>query len=186
MKKLILLLSLVLISFQANAGILIEPYYGMINSGSVEGDGDFEEDYTGTEMGARLGWTSLGLQLGVDYRIHSIEFETRISGFDVDFDVEHTGMYAFIGYQFPVMFRLYGAYAISGNGGYTATVNGAETEVDYEGFNSTILGASYTGLPFVAINFEVVNFEWDEDEDGNEESNEWSHYLLSVSIPISL
>lgn len=182
MKKLVLLLSLVFISFQANAGILIEPFYGMAFSGSVETANDDADYDSGSTYGARLGWTSLGLQLGIDYRNHSNTAEFS----NTDYDLSQQITYAFIGYSFPVMFRLYAGMGVSSGG----TLEAGSTELDLSDASSTLVGLSYTGLPFIALNFEMVNYDWDTiEQDGNELSNaeyKGSHYLVSVSLPLNL
>lgn len=180
MKKLILLFTLTF-SFSSIANILIEPYFGMALNGSWE-DGNSDGDYAsaGSTYGARLGYQSMGLQLGVDWRNFSADLE--VDGQD-DSEYSHNPMYAFIGYEFPVLFRIYAQMAISGEG----EVKDGNT---YTGMDSTIIGLSYSGLPFIAINFEMVNYAWDEFETqggatGDSEL-EASHYLLSLSLPISL
>lgn len=181
MKKLVLLMSLVFISFQANAGILIEPFYGLALSGTVEDQNDDADYDSGSTYGARLGWTTLGLQLGIDYRNHSNEFELN----NTDYEYGHTLTYAFIGYEFPVMFRLYAGMAVAGEGTLDSS-----SELDLSDASSTVIGLSYKGLPFIAINFEVVNYEWDTIElNGNELNNaevSGNHYLVSLSFPLSL
>ena len=81
------------------------------------------------------------------------------------------------------MFRVYAEMAISGEG----EVEDGNT---YKGMSSTIIGLSYTGLPFVALNFEMVNYSFDEFEtEGGVEGDsefEGSHYLLSLSLPLNL
>lgn len=181
MKNIILLLTLGLLSFHANAGLLIEPFYGVALNGSIETENDDADYDSGSTYGARLGWTMMGLQLGVDYRNHLNEFEVN----DVDIETASTITYAFIGYEFPVMFRIYAGMGVSSEG----TFDNGTNEFDLSEASSTVVGLSYKGLPFIAINFEMVNYDWDTIElDGNDVNDEYSgsHYLVSLSIPINL
>lgn len=183
MKKLILLLSLVFISFQVNAGILIEPYFGTAINSSVDDTNDEGEYASATAYGARLGYQNLGLQLGIDWRNFTAEIDMDSQNDDIEYT--HNPIYAFIGYEFPVMFRIYAGFAISGEGSGELGNN----EADYTEMSSNYIGLSYTGLPFIALNFEMVNWGWDTEDFGNNENDsdfEGSHYLLSVSLPLNL
>jgi len=184
MKNFLLLTVLIFTTSQAQASFLIEPFYGMALNGEVE-DTNYDESYdSGSTLGARFGYQNMGLQLGVDYRIHSNEFEAA-NGTDVEYS--HTGIYGFIGYEFPVLFRIYAGFLLSGEGSAEA----GSVDVDYTDMSSTYFGISYTGLPFLAINFESVSYEHGTEEFSSSSSDADSdfggtHYLLSLSVPFNL
>jgi hypothetical protein len=175
MKKLILAITLMSFTQVAFASFLIEPFYGMSFSGEVENGSNFEESYSGSSLGARLGWQSMGLQLGIDYRMTTLDID------EVSEDLEKTDISAFIGYEFPILVRAYAAVQISGDGSIDDT--------DYLGGKQTIIGFGYTGLPFIAINFEMVSWSYDEYDapsgDGDTDL-EGSHSLLSISFPFTI
>jgi hypothetical protein len=174
MKKLLLALTLITFTQASFASLLIEPFFGMAVNGELE-NGSYDDTYSGNTMGARLGWQNLGLQLGVDYRISTFDAD------DIDDDLKKTDISAFVGYEFPIMFRVYGAMQIAGGGEIGST--------DYSEGSQTILGFGYTALPFVALNFEMVNWSYDKYDNGLTDGDtdlEGSHYLLSISVPFNL
>jgi hypothetical protein len=182
MKKLLLLFILTF-SFSSYASILIEPYFGTAMNSEIEiGNNDAEEYSSGSSTGARLGYQSMGLQLGIDYRMHSNESEVN----NIDTEHSHNAIYGFVGYEFPVMFRVFAGMAVSGSGEATL----GSSDYDLSDLSSTTLGISYKGLPFIAINFEMVNYSFDtvENSSGDEVDIDYSgsHYLLSLSLPINL
>jgi hypothetical protein len=165
--KTLLVLVTLTIGLNAKAGLYIDPYFGTMISGEWEGSST--EDLSGTDMGLRLGWGLMGLSFGVDYRMinHTIEFNSGNQ------DVEGNVLAAYVGYEFPIMFRVYGEYIASGSadvGNQTADVTGG-----------TVIGVGYTGLPFVAINYEMVSTTF---EANNSEADN-SYSLLSLSFPFS-
>ena len=62
MKKLLLtLLAFCIVSFSANAGILIEPYLNFLDNTSLDGTGWPDIDSGGMSFGARVGFKQAGL-----------------------------------------------------------------------------------------------------------------------------
>lgn len=174
MKKLLLALTLVTFTQASFASILIEPFFGMVTSGDLEFEGT-DDTYGGNTMGARLGWQRMGLQLGVDYR------KSTITGEDADDDLIKTDISAFVGYEFPMLFRVYGAMQVAGSATLDTT--------DFLKGSQTILGVGYTGLPFVALNFEMVNWSYDEFDNSSGDGDvdiSGTHYVVSLSVPFNL
>lgn len=175
MKKNLLILLFFAFVTQAKAGFLIEPYIGFAMNGTAENTVlNSEDDYTGTTLGGRLGWQMLGLFVAGDYRMSSLSADSA--------DVDETLYSAVIGYEFPVMFRLYGQYIL---GGSAETDESPATE--YEDVSGTVLGIGFTGLPFVSLNFEMADYSYGEiDGSSAYGDTDFSHYLLSVSLPLNL
>jgi hypothetical protein len=167
--KTLLVLVTLTIGLNAKAGLYIDPYFGTMLSGDYKA-ASTTNDLSGTDMGLRVGWGMLGLSFGVDYRMinHTIE----ASGGNTD--IEGNALGAYVGYEFPIMFRVYGEYFFSGS------VSGGGSDADVTG--GTVIGVGYTGLPFVSINYEMVNSTY-EFTGGSEGDNSYS--LLSLSFPFS-
>ena len=181
MKNLIVVGLLALgVSFSSQAGVLVEPFVGSTFSGELERSG-VDGSTSGTVTGARLGWQTLGLMFGLDYRIGSLDVD--YDGNTTDDALDRTVTSVFVGYDFPILLRAWYTHNIS-NVADRDNTNGAEIS----GSGNTI-GLGYKIIPFFSLNFEIANYEYDEQTlNGNKTDVDYkgSHYLLSVSFPISL
>jgi hypothetical protein len=163
------------------AGLLVEPLIGYNFNSNVDfEDGENYSGGMGPAFGGRIGYQNLGLQLGVDYLKSTIDMD------DSDFkdDVSSTQWAAFVGYQFPILVRLYAGYIFSA----TAETEYLGSNTDFKKGSGTMLGASFTGLPFVSINFEFRNGTFTERKIGSSEvdkDDDFRSYLLSVSLPLN-
>ena len=167
MKKFILAIIAMGVFSSAQASFLIEPYLGMHFNSEAEA-GSVDDDLSGVGMGARFGWQNLGLQLGANYKMATFDFDD--SG---DADYDHFGLFA--GYEFPILIRVWAEYVMSSTLDFD---NGAE----YDDASGSTLGVGYTGLPFVAINFEATNITYED----NAGDLDLSTYMLSVSLPFTI
>jgi len=199
------LMAFALIS-QAQAGILIEPYLGYIFSadtketGSGSGSFDYKYDYSGLNYGGRLGYSTFGLQVGLDYNMASYDYETSNSTTKLKDAYDFNAFGAFVGFKFPVLLRVWGTYYFnaelkdkdSGSGGvYTPS----GSKFNGNGFG---LGAGFTGLPFVNINLEYRSFTYDEgttsagvklnlpDTTNGVGKHSASEMILSLSVPFDI
>lgn len=183
MKKSLLLLTALISMFyyaeSAKAGFMIDPHVGMaFNSTGEYGGADV--DVTGTSVGARLGIYNMGFMVGVDGRRNSwnLDFE---SGADSDWTYTQLGF--LVGYDFPMMLRVWGEYIMS-----IQADNDDNDNILKEG-SGTLIGFGYKVLPFVSLNFEVSNLKTEkiDDGDGNETDLEVevTAYTVGVSIPFS-
>lgn len=160
-----------------NAGLLLEPYVGIMPAGTITDDGvDFDHDKMPTVLGARVGYTKLGFNVGIDYLMaQGIEFENVSQ----EYDLSEAGI--FVGLDLPILLRGYVAYIVNSN------LEGTITE--YEKGNGFKVGVGFTGLPFVSLNLEMRNVSYDE---GNisgssfDTDTDYQSYLLSVSLPLKL
>lgn len=174
MKKFILAVVAMSVFTTAQASFLIEPYLGMHFNSEIEVGSD--GDVSGLGMGARFGWQNLGLQLGANYK--KADFDVEFANSDGDADYSHFGLFA--GYEFPVLIRVWVEYILSSEFDFD---NGSK----YDDASGTTLGFGYTGLPFVALNFEITNVSYGEVNGNSLNSDvDFSSYMLSVSLPFTL
>lgn len=167
MKKFILAIVAMSVFTTAQASFLIEPYLGTHISSDV--DNGTSKDFGGVGMGARLGWQNLGLQLGVNYKMATLDVDDR-----GDADYNHIGVFA--GYEFPILVRAWAEYVLSSDVDFD---NGSEMS----GASGTTIGFGYTGLPFVAINFETTKITYDDNSSNRDD--EINSYMLSISLPFT-
>jgi hypothetical protein len=167
MKKFILFISLlgIFILPSAQAGLLVEPLIGYNFNYKIDDDKGH-----GRAFGGRLGYQNLGLQLGIDYLNSTIEIK------DSSEDFKSNEWAAFVGYQFPLFFRVYAGYIFSADG----ELGSLEAK---EG-SGTKLGVGFTGLPFVAINFEYRSGKF-EKINSTSIDTDFSSFLISLSVPLN-
>lgn len=163
---------LMLASQQSQASLLVEPLIGY-NLATKIGD---ENGGSGRAFGGRLGYQNLGLQLGVDYLNSTVEVD------DVK-DFNTNDFAAFVGYKFPVLLRVYAGYIFSSSGEFTLA--GSKRKVE-EGSGQKF-GVSFTGLPFVNINFEYRTLSYDKVNNATVTGNsgDYQSYLVSLSLPLN-
>jgi hypothetical protein len=170
---------LMIVTYQtANAGLLLEPYLGYVSGQEKQ---VASVNFTGTEMGARVGFTKLGFAIGADYTIGS--FTDDASPKD-KFTVGDLGV--FIAYKFPVLIRAYATYVPSAKLKIDTT-----PETTLQKGTAMKLGVGFTGLPFVVINLEYITSTYDEAEQGGvtgslNPSATTTAYALTVSAPFDL
>ncbi len=134
---------------QASASLYVEPFIGYM-MGDTEASGalgGYKEDTTGTDMGLRLGFSTLGFAVGAEASQSSFEIDT-----DPSTDLEPTNLGLFASFEFPILIRAYASYIIESKGDY------GNAEVEGDGLR---LGVGFTGLPFVSINFEYLSLKYD-------------------------
>lgn len=179
MKNALILVVLILSVFsmkKADAGILLEPYFGIHPFNTEVDSGTNSVDFSGTAFGARAGWQTLGLMFGGNYKTGSFDSDDTAAIGDVD-SYTHTGV--FIGYNFPIMIRFWYEAILSSD---IELANGTELE---KGTGSTI-GIGYTGFPFVSINLEMSKLDgYELSTTGASTNVELSSTMLSLSFPFN-
>ncbi len=188
MQRLLLLCFLFLFTVTAHAGLLIEPLVGY-NVATRLGD---DSGKMGGAYGGRLGYQLLGFQLGLDYLNSTIEPKDK--DFRDDFKSSEFG--AFIGYKFPVFFRVYAGYVFAAQADkmdFYDEDDDAIDELTYTDGSGPKVGIGFTGLPFVAINLEMRNVTYhnidyyDSTTDAKselEEETKTTAYMLTLSLPL--
>ena len=162
----------IFISFStANASLLIDPYVGVgllkttfdVNSLDNTDDGKLNA------LGARLGYQFFLVSAGVDYSKGSDE------------DSEFTNTSFFVGVDLPILLRVWAEYFIS-----------SDLDIDEDNLDSPIfldgtsLGVGFTGLPFISLNLELQNLNYESKIAGNKFDLNTAAYLFSVSLPLNL
>ncbi|MCO4793948.1 MAG: outer membrane beta-barrel protein [Bacteriovoracaceae bacterium] len=185
-------------SAQASAGFLIEPYLGYVIAGETT-DTNYTPvvttEYSGLNLGGRLGFQYLGLMAGAQYEMMSTDLDVTQVGTGTAKDaVKKSNMGIFVGYNFPMMLRVWGTYFLD------STLEGDDpNKAGLQYINSTdtisgggyALGVGFTALPFISLNLEYRTYEYDEweDTDGTPSSGNYTkkpesnEIFLSVSAP---
>lgn len=168
----------------SQAGIFVEPFVGYEFGNASDDDTPNDDKISGVHYGARLGYSMLGLAFGAEYSGSSIDFKSKNVG-TVDSDITTTDIGLFVGYTFPIMFRVYGTYFLSSE--YTAKASGAPN-IDLSGDGGLRLGVGYTGLPFISLGLEYIERKYDEAKIGNnpkfDSKSKLESYLITVSLPL--
>ncbi len=183
-------LSLFLLStHSSNAALLIEPVIGYSSgkynatikelASGTEID-DFSESIKGSSYGGRIGYQNLGFQFGVDYLASKMDLDGD------DFTTSELGVFA--GFEFPILFRVYGGYILSGTG---KTEDEDGNSLDFKGGSGPKIGLGFTLLPFLDVNLEYRSVKYDtyEFSDGGFDfgvDSDYSAVMLGLSFPITL
>ncbi len=199
----VILAVLIFVGKAALASVLIEPYIGYSLAGKTEikdSTGTTKSDYSGMNFGGRLGAQYLGLMGGLAYDHGSYTSEMTSpqstidalnlagSGLESKWSVNSYGV--FVGYNFPILLRVWGTYFVSSNWKATETKGGFDKN-DETTASAYELGLGYTALPFVSLNlqYRVTNFDETKYADGSSSqknnSSTGKNILLSVSLPIN-
>lgn len=180
--QLALLLATVLgFASQAQASLLIEPLVGYSvgkynyeykEAGITDSD---DESIQGLSYGGRLGYQNLGFQLGLDYLASSMDIDGD------DFNTTEWG--GFVGFEFPILVRVYAGYVFSGTG----KLEGDNDDLNLKGGTGPKLGVGFTLLPFLDINLEYRRITYDtKDVDLGEMDADYSATMLSFSLPFTI
>ena len=171
----------------AFAGIHLEPFLGYSIAGDYEADfgsaltDDGQYTSSGPQIGARVGYGMLGFFGAVEYELSPMK-----PGGDNDDTIDQTNLGVSVGYEFPILIRGYATYIFQARG-----QAGDDNDTLYKG-SGVKLGVGYTGLPFVAINFEMTTLNYDSVEsdssliEQNFDSLDATYYTVSLSIPFDL
>lgn len=179
MKKLLAVMALMVgFSSAAHAGIMIEPYLGYEIGKFTDADGKS----TGVTVGGRLAYKApLFLWLGLDGSFGSSGKYKPDSGSDAD--MKHTSLYGVVGFDFPILFRVWAGYGFSDQFALDTPYNSTFKGKNYK------LGASFTGLPFICLNAEYIKGTTDEISGGtlanSSPSTKFESVMLSVSLPLT-
>ncbi|OFZ26679.1 MAG: hypothetical protein A2381_16940 [Bdellovibrionales bacterium RIFOXYB1_FULL_37_110] len=192
------LLSFILFAINSHAGILLEPYlgYALLGDGEVTvSNTKYENEYSTPTFGGRLGLQHLGFMMGVDYSIQNFEMESKTGSTTYEDDVKKKQLGIFVGYNFPVMFRIWGTYFLSSSfeGDDTvAATNRYDANDELTDGSGFALGIGYRPISYVSLNLEYRKFEYDTWEQGGVEATnitkdqKLSEILLSVSLPFNV
>ena len=173
-----LILGLFLIANTASAALLVEPHLGY-NLGS-SGDG---ESYNGGQFGMRLGYQQLGLMGGLDFTRSNFDQKSSSASGAATYKMERNEFGVFVGYNFPILLRAWGAYYFSNK----TDVTNANFELSG---NTKELGLGFTALPFLSLNFMYRMIDLDEAKfpNGSKAKVDGStqEYVVGISLPLTL
>ena len=166
--KLKLLIAVIAASFSLSsfAGLLIDPYIGAgthKTTFDLNTDVDDSSDNLST-VGSRVGLSFLLLSAGIDYEMQKVDGDAV------------TNMSVFVGVDLPVLLRFWGEYFLSSD----------VEDADYEFKNGYAVGVGFTGLPFVSLNLELQNINYELDESPLKGDVAAAATVFSVSLPIDL
>ena len=181
----ILILAFLIIS-PVKAGVLIEPVVGY-NFGKFEVDntGFSEEKANGASIGGRIGYQQLGFQLGLDYLRSSLNVDDN----DYKEDLVTSEFGGFIGFEFPILLRVYAGYIFSATGETEADFGSGKQDLEFKDGSGAKFGVGFTGLPFVDINFEYRKGTFKEYKLGStkvEEDTSYNAFMIGLSLPLVL
>lgn len=188
LSQLTILLALVLgYSSQSHAGLLIEPVVGY-SFASANVDIEFPSDPasntsdkksgSGGSYGGRLGYQNFGFQLGLDYLASSMS---------VDGDKFKTSEFGgFVGFEFPILLRVYAGYVFSGNG----TLETNTEDLKFKNGSGPKVGIGFTLLPFLDINLEYRSIKYEElkltSAPASNINADYNAIMLGFSLPFVL
>ena len=161
-------------SAKAHADLLVEPFGGY-EFGKFKQSGT-SDDISGVNYGARLGYESLGFMIGGEYALGSLKY-TPSGGSNTDLSTTDAGI--FVGYNFPILFRVYGTYYLlsdASSSSYSSDLKGTGYRV----------GIGFTGLPFITLALEEVSRTYTKQGSSSLSSNVTiNDTLLSVTLPLT-
>jgi hypothetical protein len=183
-------LMVVLQAVPAHAGILVEPYigYGLGNSKvAFAGGAEAKSDTYGSVLGARLGYQALLLFAAFDGSVGMGTIKAANSA-STDADYSDTKLFALVGARLPLV-RAYAGY------GFINNVTEKSTPNEKLQGSAIKLGVGFTGLPFIAINFEYIASTYDKIDLGGGAGMQSksdagisdltaNQYMLTVSLPL--
>lgn len=160
----------------ANAGVMLEPFVGYGMGSSKQGDNNFKD--SGAAYGARIAYSQMGFFVGGEYQGGSITSKPT-SGSSTTLNITDLG--ATVGYEFPILLRVFGTYFFSAEGKLdNGKIKGSGMKV----------GVGYTAFPLVAFNLEYHTTTYTKGEAGGvsgdlTEKISGNLVMLSVSVPFT-
>lgn len=172
----------------AKAGLLLEPVvgYSSISKFKIGVPDSSTEQGSGPSYGGRIGYQNLGFQLGLDFLRSSYEMEDK----DFKDDLVSNEYAGFVGFEFPILFRVYVGYIFAANAETKADDGLGTIEANkFTDGTGMKLGVGFTGLPFIDINLEYRKLTFGEYKAGGVKANvdtDVNTYMISLSLPLVL
>ena len=180
MKKCFLFFSIFL-ALSTNAKLLLEPYMGFGKSSSEQiQTPDVSHDRFSLIPGVKIGMNTMlrlvSAGMEISYQDTTVEDPSQ-----TEHNLERTDYALFAGFDFPVLFRVFGKYILK------SSLDIGETKiVDSSGYG---FGLGYVGLPLLNLNLEYRNLSWNKIiRNGSEEHSDGniSEIVFSLSLPLKL
>ncbi len=179
----------------SQADLLIEPVVGYsmgLNgtiNGATSGAATLQKDDfkggSGASYGGRLGYQKLGFQVGLDYLHSGINPSDKAFKGNIDTDE----WAAFVGFEFPVLLRVYGGYIFSANGSGKYDSGTGVEKIELNSGSGFKAGLGLTLLPFLDLNFEYRKGTFTELKSAGykfEADTDYSVYMVGLSLPFQL
>lgn len=171
MKRISFVFAILLFSSLTHASLLVDPYVGTgLMKTTYDVNNLDDDDDNLTAMGARLGYQFILVSAGIDYS----------QGTGGDFKFSNTSF--FVGVDLPILLRVWGEYFISSS---LENDNSNFNNTDFEFKDGTSLGVGFTGLPFVSLNLELQNINYEADTALGDFDFTTAAYIFSVSLPLN-
>ncbi|MFL5786336.1 MAG: outer membrane beta-barrel protein [Bacteriovoracaceae bacterium] len=179
MKKIILAAIIALSAAVAHAGLLVEPQVGWTFNQHLDAGHNYNSG-NGVSYGGRLGWQKWGGQIGLDYLSSSIGMSSN----DFKRNMDTKEWAAFLGYKFPVLFKVYGAYIFDAS----ANTNINNGSGKFDSGTGWKLGVGTTILPFLDINLEYREGQYGSGKVAGQNvgGRNFQATMLSISLPFNL
>ncbi len=172
---------LAILSFNqtVHAGFLIEPYLGFVSGEQKQAT---TAKFTGTEYGARLGYSMLGFAIGAEYAAGSFSDDQTPKS-----DITMSDIGLFVAYNFPVLVRAYATYVPSSE----LKVNNSGLDSTLKSGNSMKLGVGFTGFPIINVNLEYISSSYSKIDTtigafDLDPKSTGTAFALSISAPFNL
>jgi hypothetical protein len=141
----------------AKADLLLEPYLGF-GAGTAKNtpfgvSGSYSDTMAGTTVGGRVGYAMPLLWFAADYSLSNGSFknsEKPSGASSVDGDYSGSNLYAVVGVKVPLL-QAYAGYGLMNE---LTLKKGVDEK--FSGGTNFKLGAGFTGLPFIALNLELL------------------------------
>lgn len=188
MKKLLLtfLLLCSFVTFNANAGIHLEPYLNVMDKSTASDDsaGSSDTDISGMSFGARIGYSFAGFWAGLDYETAGSKTGEDDSG---DYDITQTNTALAAGITIVPMVNVFAKYILKAS---LTQDSSAMTEMELTGSGIGI-GVGFTVAPMVSLNLEYKTLTFDEFAQGSNSGDltdevKLTGFQVGISVPFSL
>ncbi len=172
-------LTALMLSPSAHASLLLEPYIGYVSGKNEMGSSN--SNFTGSELGARVGFSNMGFALGVDYDVAKYTDDSSPKA-----DLTSNDLGVFVAYKFPILLRAYLTYVPSPELKSKTSVS----DITFSSGNLTKLGVGFTGFPFININLEYIMATYGKGSVGGFTGDlpskfKTTAYAISVSAPFN-
>jgi hypothetical protein len=182
LKLMAVVLGAVLFTNTSFASLLLEPHVGYNLSGSGTNNG-LKLEYSGPQIGARVGYQNLGFMTGLDYTMSSGDVDSTFAGVKSTQEFSTNDVGIFVGYNFPILIRVWGTYYFSN------TMELKTSNIEYSG-NTKELGVGFTALPFLSINamYRMVTHDEAKSSVATTSLSDYNYneIVLGVSLPFNL
>jgi hypothetical protein len=190
----ILLTLLFCVAGQAKADLMIEPYLGyqMEKADLTSGGADLGGKTNAVNIGGRLGYRMPLLHFWFAGDLDLIA-SGKFKGNSVsNGDLSGTHIYADVGYDFPVLLRIWMGYGLSN--ATKAEYDGGGGSLELSDGTNLKFGVGFTPLPLISLNIEYLTHDYAKYKTGTTSGKTADVYdahketgiMLSVSLPLAL